>query len=131
MLAPLLAGLLFGAATIGLLRITGMDRDRATGPILLSAIALFYPVFAVENGTGREIALHGAIALAFLAAAVIGHRFGLMLVAIAMIGHGLFDIAVHAVPNGPAPRWWGPFCLGVDVVLGAWLLVARPWRKAG
>ncbi len=128
MVGPLLAGLAFGGATIGVLRATGMDRDRATGPILLAAIALFYPVFAIEHGNTAEIALHAAIAIAFLAMAVIGHARGLVLVAVAMIGHGVFDFAAHMLSDGPAPRWWGPFCLGVDVVLGVWLLIARPWR---
>ncbi|KIT17124.1 hypothetical protein [Jannaschia aquimarina] len=129
MLAPLAAGVVFGGATTGLLRATGMDRDRATGPILLAAIALFYPVFAIEAGTGPEIALHIAIALAFLGVAVIGHARALPLVAAAMIGHGLFDISAHVASDGPAPRWWGPFCLGVDVVLGGWFLFARPWQR--
>ncbi len=128
---PLFAGIAFGGATIGLLRVTGMDRDRATGLLLLAAIALFYPVFAIENGDAVEIALHIAIALAFVAMAVIGHRRGLVLVAAAMIGHGVFDFAAHMLSDGPAPRWWGPFCLGVDVVLGAWLLIARPWPRTG
>ena len=128
MIGPLIAGLAFAAAAIGLLQGTGMARDRATGPILLAAIALFYPVFAVENGTGPEIALHVVIALAFLAVAVIGHAHGLMIVAAAMVGHGLFDLAAHTLSDGPALRWWGPFSLGVDAVLGVWLWVARPWR---
>ena len=128
---PLFAGIAFGGATIGLLRATGMDRDRATGPLLLAAIALFYPVFAIENGTGSEIALHVIIAAAFLGATLAGHARGLIVVAIAMIGHGAFDIAAHVLSDGPAPRWWGPFCLGVDVVLGVWLLIARPWRREG
>ena len=128
MLWPLLAGIAFGGATVAILRGTGMARDRATGPTLLAAIALFYPVFAIENGSGAEIAVHVAIAVAFLAVAVVGHARWLALVAVAMIGHGLFDIAAYALTDGPAPRWWGPFCLSVDVVLGAWLLITRPWR---
>ncbi|MFO6463436.1 hypothetical protein [uncultured Jannaschia sp.] len=124
---PLAAGTAFAAATIALLRWTGMDRDRATGPLMLVAIALFYPVFAVENGSRAEVAIHAGIALAFLGAAIIGHRRGLALVGIAMMAHGAFDLAAHVLTDGPAPRWWGPFCLGVDVVLGAWLLIARPW----
>ena len=131
MVWPLLAGLAFGGATIGVLRATSMDRDRATGPILLAAIALFYPVFAIEHRDAAEITLHVATALAFLATAVIGHARGLILVAVAIIGHGLFDLAAHMLSDGPAPRWWGPFCLGVDVVLGAWLLMAQPWRSNG
>ena len=129
-IAPLLAGAAFGSAAILLLRQTGMDRDRATAPILLVAIAFFYPTFAVENGGPAEIALHSVIALSFLVVALIGHARGMIIVAIAMIGHGVFDAMAHLATEGPAPRWWGPFCLAVDVVLGTWLLIAKPWQRA-
>ena len=129
MIALLLAGTLSALATIALMRWTGMDRDRATAPIILAAIVLFYPVFAVEHGGPAEIALHAAIALAFLGVAILGHARGMVLVAVAMIGHGLFDAVAHLLADGPAPRWWGPFCLAVDAVLGTWLLIARPWRR--
>ena len=128
MSGPLLAGLAFGGATIGVLRANSIASDRATGPILLAAIALFYPVFAVEPETGAEVAMPVAIALGFLGVAVLGHARDLWIVALAIAGHGLFDLAAHALSDGPAPRWWGPFCAGFDVVLGAWLLIARPWR---
>ena len=127
-LAPLAIGVVLGLGAIGLLRWTGMDRDRSTGPITLTAIALFYVAFAIENGDAADIAIHTAIAGLFVGLAVLGHARGLALVGVAMIGHGLFDVAMAFV-EGPAPEWWTPFCLGVDVVLGVWLIAFRPWER--
>ena len=128
-LTPLAIGVVLALGAIGLLRATGMDRDRATGPITLTAIALFYVVFAIENGEPADIAIHTAIAGAFILLAVLGHARGLVLVGAAMIGHGLFDVTMAFVDGNPAPGWWGPFCLGVDVVLGVWLIAFRPWER--
>ena len=127
---PLAIGLAFALGAIALLRLTSMERDRASAPIVLIAIALFYPVFAAENGDGTDIAIHAAIAALFTALAVVGYRRGLALIGVGMIAHGLFDLAMGAVAGNPAPAWWAPFCLGVDVVLGGWLLMFRPWQRA-
>ena len=129
MIAPLVIGLAFALGVVGLLRWTGMERDRATGPVMLAAIALFYVVFAIENGDAAAIAIHATIAGLFMGLAILGHARGLALVGVAMIGHGLFDVAMAFVDGNPAPGWWAPFCLGVDVVLGVWLIAFRPRER--
>ena len=128
----LLIGLSSAAAVIAALRMTGMDRDRAPGPIVLIAIAVLWPIFAVENGGAREVAFHGAVAAAFAGAAIWGHRRGIPIVGWALIAHGAFDASVEALAHGPAPPWWAPFCAAFDVALGAWLVAggaarARPY----
>ena len=128
--APLVIGVAFALGAIGLLRATGMDRDRASAPVALVAIALFYPVFAVENGDLADIVVHAFVVAVFGALAIAGYKRGLALVGVGMIAHGLFDLAMGHVDANPAPSWWAPFCLGVDVVLGVWLLAFRPWERS-
>ena len=126
---PLAVGIVFALGAIVLLRTTGMDRDRASAPIILVAIALFYPVFAIENGGVGDIVVHAAIVALFAAFAIAGYMRGLAVVGVGMIAHGLFDVAMGYVDANPAPSWWAPFCLSVDVALGIWLLAFRPWER--
>ena len=87
------------------------------------------PTFAVENGDPADVISHVLVAAAFGALAITGYKRGLALVGVGMIAHGLFDLAMGHVDANPAPSWWAPFCLGVDVVLGVWLLAFRPWER--
>ena len=120
-------GIVTGLVIIAVMRRIGMHRDRAVGPILLVAIAAFYPVFAMDRGTAGEIAVHVSVFVLFLAIAAVSYRTSLVIAGAALIAHGLFDIAVAGAGEGPEPDWWAPFCLGVDGVIGLWLIFARPW----
>ncbi|QFT45380.1 hypothetical protein FIU97_02215 [Roseivivax sp. THAF40] len=125
MVIPLLSGIAFAGLIIALMHLSDMSRDRAAGPVMLVAIALFYPVFAVEHGDMADIALHAAIAVAFTTIASTGYRTRFAWVGLGLIGHGLFDAIAHFGLDSPAPDWWSPFCIGVDLVLGCWLFWFR------
>ena len=125
MLLPLGIGLVASLAIIVALRLAGMDRDRATAPILLVSIAVFYPVFASENGSTSDVLVHLAIAGCFVVLAVLGYSRASWIVGIALIVHGVFDVLIVTTRFDVAPDFWAPFCLAVDVVLGGWLLFDR------
>jgi hypothetical protein len=91
------------------------------------AIASFYVVFAIQSGDTLEIAVHTGLAASFAALAIIGARTSSWILAAALLGHGIFDVFAGSVIANPAPGWWGPFCLGIDVVL-ALALAAMLWR---
>ena len=62
----------------------------------------------------------------FSTVAIVGFKSNLWLVAVALAGHGAFDL-VHdrLVSNPGVPTWWPTFCLAFDVFLAgifAWLL---------
>ena len=124
----LLIGVLLAIA-IGLSgRLSGMDRDRAMYPIILVVIASYYVQFLSIDGFGRSAAIELGIALLFGACAVVGFRFSLWVVAVALALHGLFDFAHSSFSAGDGvPLWWPEFCLGVDIALAVflgWLLVS-------
>jgi len=113
----LTTGLLFVSSVVGL------HRDRGVYPVTLIAIALFYVVFAFEHGGILEIAFNSVVACLFLLLAIGGYVRSLWIVAIGLILHGLFDVVYSASASSPAPDWWTPFCLSVDLLLGLFLAV--------
>jgi len=61
--------------------------------------------------------------------AIVGYKISLWLVAIGLVGHGVFDIFHHLVIENPGmPHWWPGFCMACDVVLGGFLMVLL-WRR--
>ena len=119
---PLLIGVLL-AASVGLFAtVVGLDRDRAFYPTVMIVIAALYALFAVIGASTQALLLESAVGIAFIAVAVAGFKRSLWLVAAALAAHGVFDF-VHAslIPNPGVPPWWPGFCLGYDVMAGAWL----------
>lgn len=124
---PLLAGVGLGGVTVALMAIGGVMNQRGTWATIMVAVASFYVVFAFQTGETLEIVVHTGLATGFVALAIIGARTSAWLLATALLAHGIFDISAGLVIANPAPGWWGPFCLGMDLVLAAalgWML----WR---
>jgi len=124
---PLLAGVGLGGVTVALMAIGGVMNQRGTWATTMVAIASFYVVFAIQTGDKLEIVVHTGLAAGFVALAIIGARASSWILAAALLGHGIFDVLAGSVFANPAPGWWGPFCLGIDVVL-ALALAAILWR---
>ena len=119
---PLMVGLLLALA-VGLFATrVGLDRDRAFYPTVMIVIAALYSLFAVMGSSTHALVLESLAGAAFVAAAVLGFRSSLWIVAVALAAHGVFDL-VHAriIPNPGVPGWWPPFCLAYDVAAGAYL----------
>ena len=117
----LVLGALLGAVGAALMHMASVARQRGSWAVAMVAIALFYVVFAFERADPSDIAVHALIAAAFAGMAVLGARASPWWIVAALAGHGLFDAAAHLIVADPSPDWWGPFCLGVDVALAAWL----------
>ena len=102
------------------------DRDRAFYPTVLIVIASYYVLFAVMGGTVQTLMIECGVMTAFMLVAVVGFKFNLWIVVVALIGHGVFDFFHgHIVTNPGVPAWWPAFCLVYDVSAGgclAWLL---------
>jgi hypothetical protein len=58
----------------------------------------------------------------FIAAAAIGFRSSLWVVALALAAHGVFDLVHSRVISNPGvPAWWPAFCGAYDVTAAAYL----------
>src|SRR4051812_28558252 len=89
-----LIGLFLSLAVAGLVVVVGLDREPAFYPTVLIVIAAYYVLFAVMGASIRILLVEIAITSGFLLIAIIGYKRNLWLVAIALGGHGVFDI-VH------------------------------------
>ena len=118
----LMVGALLAIAVGLLARTSGMDRDRAFYPTVAIVVALLYSLFAVLGGSTRALVLESLIGVAFIVVAVLGFRSSLWLAAVALTGHGVFDLIHGALISNPGvPAWWPAFCGAYDVVAGAYL----------
>jgi hypothetical protein len=102
-----------------------LDRDRAFYPTLLIAIASLYVLFAAMAGSCRAVVVESLLAAVFVAAASLGFRRSLWLVAAALAAHGAQDL-FHArlVVNPGVPAWWPAFCSSYDLAAAGYLA----WR---
>jgi hypothetical protein len=104
------------------------DRDRAVYPVMMIVIASYYDLFAVIGADTKALAIETAGFVGFAVLAFIGFRTSLWVVAIALVGHGVFDIFHDQVTvNAGLPGWWPMFCASFDVAAGAYLA----WRLNG
>jgi hypothetical protein len=123
-------GLLLSLAVAGFAIIIGFDRDRAFYPTMLIVIASYYVLFAVMAASGRILMTEIALAGGFLLLAAVGYKKGLWLVAIGIVGHGVFDMVHHLIIEDPGvPHWWPGFCAAFDVIFGALLLLRLLRRR--
>lgn len=122
-------GVLLGLAACGLGTVAGFERDRSFYPVMMIVISSYYALFAVIGGDARVLGVEVAISALFVAAALIGFRTSLWLVAAALLAHaGLDVIHGHVVTNTGMPAWWPMFCASIDAfaaVYLAWRLLAR------
>jgi hypothetical protein len=120
---PLLWGVVVGAAQAASpLGFRWLDAATvyALGLILIAAI---YIGFAVADGRPAVVVVECCVAALFVllgAAAVTGPAWLLVL---GFVGHGLKDLWQHRTHYVANTRWWPPFCLVVDWVVAAALVV--------
>ena len=121
--APVLWGVVFGAiqaaSPLGFWWL-----DPATVYALsLALIAAVYIGFAVADGRPRVIAVEATIAGVFVVVAAAGVTGPAWLLVAGLAGHGFKDLWQHRSHFVANTRWWPPFCLVVDWVAAAILVV--------
>jgi hypothetical protein len=89
----------------------------------LTLIAAVYVGFAVADGRRTVIAVEAGIAGVFVVVAAVGVTGPAWLLVLGLAGHGLKDLWQHRHQYVANTRWWPPFCLVVDWVVAAILVV--------
>ncbi|QEC48774.1 hypothetical protein FSW04_15135 [Baekduia soli] len=92
----------------------------ALGIVLIAAI---YVGFAVADGRPKVIAVESGVALAFVVVAAVAVTGSPWLLVAGLAGHGLKDLWQHRTHFVAGTRWWPPFCMVVDCVVAAALVV--------
>jgi hypothetical protein len=120
---PVLWGIVFGVLQATTPLVFWWLDDATVYALGLAMIAGIYVGFAVADGRPKVIAVESTVTFGFVvvaAAAVIGSPW--ILVA-GFIGHGLKDLWQHRTQFVSTTRWWPPFCLAVDWVVAAVIVV--------
>jgi hypothetical protein len=89
----------------------------------LTLIAAVYVGFAVADGRRAVIAVEAVIAGVFVIVAAAGVTGPAWLLVAGLAGHGFKDLWQHRSHFVANTRWWPPFCLVVDWVVAAILLL--------
>ena len=89
----------------------------------LPLIAAVYIGLAVADGRPRVIAVETAVAGVFVVVAAAGVTGPAWLLVAGLAGHGVKDLWQHRSHFVANTRWWPPFCLVVDWVVAAILVV--------
>jgi len=98
--------------------------DRATVYALgLVVIAGIYVGFAVADGRPRVIAVESGVALGFVILAAVAITGPPWLLVAGLAGHGLKDLWQHRTHFVANTRWWPPFCMTVDFVVAAIIVI--------
>jgi hypothetical protein len=89
----------------------------------VALIAAVYIGFAVADGRPRVIAVEVGVAAVFVVVAAAGVTGPAWLLVAGFIGHGAKDLWQHRRHFVANTRWWPPFCLVIDWVAAAILVV--------
>lgn len=100
--------------------------------VLIALIGGVYFGFAVVSGSPRDQAIEFNVAGVFAVAGLVGLLYWPLLLPLAYFAHAAWDFAHHnraRLPLVAIPRWYVPWCVVIDVIVGAGLLVV--WRVDG
>jgi hypothetical protein len=86
-------------------------------------IAFIYIGFAVADGRPKVIAVESGVAMGFVVLAAVAVTGSPWLLVAALAGHGLKDFWQHRTHFVSTTRWWPPFCMTVDFVVAAIIVV--------
>ena len=89
----------------------------------LAVIAAVYVGFAVADGRAKVIAVESGVALAFVLVAAVAVTGSPWWLVAGLAGHGLKDLWQHRSHFVANTRWWPPFCMVVDWVVAAIIVV--------
>jgi hypothetical protein len=89
----------------------------------LALIAAVYIGFAVADGRHTVIAVESVVAAVFVVVGAAGVTGSAWLLVAGLAGHGGKDLCQHRRQFVANTRWWPPFCLVVDWVAAAILVV--------
>ncbi len=111
-------------------RLLKFDIDRSYYAAVLIVIASYYVLFGfIAAERWQTIGIEIALACGFAALAIMGALRWPLLIGTGLLLHGVFDL-FHSqlVNNSGTPDWWPAFCVGVDIVLGFWVLLLSKRR---
>jgi hypothetical protein len=129
---PVLTGIAVGVATLVPHFFLSPEGSVGYAAIVIALIAGIYFGFAVMNGSPRDQLVEFNVTGLFALAALLGLLVWPILLPLAYFAHALWDFAHHnrlRLPLVAIPAWYVPWCVVIDVIVGAGLFVI--WRGHG
>lgn len=129
---PVLTGIAVGIGSLLPHAFLPPEASLAFAAVLIALIAGIYFGFAVMNGSPRDQMVEFNVAGLFAVAAVLGLLWSPWILAIAYFGHAAWDLAHHnksRLSLVAIPQWYVPWCIVIDVIIGAGLIAI--WSRDG
>ena len=129
---PILTGFLVGLGSLSPHFMLPPQASLGFAAILVALIAGIYFGFAVINGSPRNQFVEFNVAGAFAVVGLVGLLLWPILLPLAYFGHALWDFAHHnrsPLSLVAIPQWYVPWCVVIDVIIGAGLLAV--WSDRG
>lgn len=129
---PVLTGIAVGIASLAPHAFLPPPASLGFAAVLIWLIAGVYFGFAVMNGSPRDQMVEFNMTGAFAVAGLLGLLLWPILLPLAYFGHAAWDFAHHnksKIGLVSIPQWYVPWCVVIDVIVGAGLLAI--WRIDG
>lgn len=129
---PVLTGIAVGIASLAPHAFLPPEASLGFAAVLIALIAGIYFGFAVMNGSPRDQMVEFNVTGLFALTALLGLLSWPILLPLAYFGHAAWDFAHHnrsRLALVAIPQWYVPWCVVIDVIVGAGLLVI--WRSHG
>ena len=129
---PIFTGVGVGVASLAPHFFLPPEASLGFAAVLVALIAGVYFGFAVMNGSARDQFVEFNVTSGFTVAALLGLLLLPILLPLAYFGHGLWGLAHHnraRLSLVRIPRWYVPWCVVIDVIIGTGLLVI--WNGSG
>ncbi len=126
-LFALIAGIIVAVVVVIHFRKTKLERKVWVYPLLIATFPVYYWVFAIYGSDMQALYKEILVGFVFIGIAVwaikVNRKLGLLLLALACILHGVYDV-VHDnfFTNSGVPSWWPELCGSIDVLIGMYLL---------
>jgi hypothetical protein len=129
---PVLTGLAVGVATLAPHAFLSPQGSIGFAAVVIALIAGVYFGFAVMNGSPRDQFVEFNVTGLFTVAGLVGLLVWPIVIPLAYFGHAAWDFAHHdkaRLPLVEIPAWYVPWCVVIDLIVGAGLLVV--WGHHG
>ena len=126
-LFALIAGIIVAIVVVIHFRKTKLERKVWVYPLLIATFPVYYWIFAIYASDMQALYKEILVGFVFIGMAVwaikVNRKLGLILLALACILHGVYDV-VHdnLFTNSGVPSWWPELCGSIDVLIGMYLL---------
>lgn len=129
---PILTAVLVGVGSLAPHFFLSPEASLGFSAVLIGLIAGIYFGFAVTRGSPRDQFVEFSVSGAFAVAGIVGMLIAPVILPLAYFGHAFWDLAHHnrwKLPLVSIPQWYVPWCVVIDVIVGAGLLLL--WEANG